>query len=53
MYARAAAAPLLTSRLALEKRAFQVGARRDAAAASVVAAKRKLKAAEKALEQAR
>ena len=53
MYARAAAAPLLSSRLALEKRAFQVGARRDAATASVVAAKRKLKAAEKALEQAR
>ena len=53
MYARADAAPLLSSRLALEKRAFQVGARRDAAAASVAAAKRKLKAAEKALEQAR
>ena len=53
MYARADAAPLLSSRLALEKRAFQVGARRDAASASVAAAKRKLKAAEKALEQAR
>ena len=53
LYARADAVPLFSSRLALEKRAFQAGARRDAASASVAAAKRKLKAAEQALEQAR
>ena len=53
MYARADAAPLLTKRLALQKRAFQIGTRQAAATASVAAAQRKLKAAEKALEKAR
>jgi len=53
MYARADAAPLLTNRLALQKSAFQIGTRQAAATASVAAAQRKLKAAEKALEQAR
>jgi len=53
MYARADRARLLSNRLALEKRAFQIGTRRAAAQASVAAAKRKLKAAEKALERAR
>jgi murein DD-endopeptidase MepM/ murein hydrolase activator NlpD len=50
---RADAASLLTRRLALQKRAFQVDARRAVASASVAAAKRKLQAAEKALEAAR
>jgi murein DD-endopeptidase MepM/ murein hydrolase activator NlpD len=53
MYAKADAAPMLSNRLALEKRAFQVGTRRAAAAASVAAAKRKLKGAEKTLAKAR
>ena len=53
LYAKADAAPMLTNRLALEKRAFQIGTKQVAAAASVAAAKRKLKAAEKALEKAR
>ena len=51
--ARADAASLFSKRLALQKRAFQVDARRVAASASVAAAKRKLKAAEMALEAAR
>jgi murein DD-endopeptidase MepM/ murein hydrolase activator NlpD len=53
MYAKAEAAPMLSNRLALEKRAFQIGTRRATAAASVAAAKRKLKAAERALAKAR
>jgi murein DD-endopeptidase MepM/ murein hydrolase activator NlpD len=53
MYAKADAALLLSNRLTLQKRAFQVDARRAAAAATVVAAKRKLKAAEAKLEKAR
>jgi murein DD-endopeptidase MepM/ murein hydrolase activator NlpD len=53
MYAKAAGAPLLTDRLALQKTAFEVDSRRAAAAGSVAAAKRKLKAAEAALERAR
>jgi murein DD-endopeptidase MepM/ murein hydrolase activator NlpD len=52
-YAKADSARLLSYRLALQKRAFQVGTLRAAAAASVIAAKRKLKAAEKELEKAR
>ena len=52
-YARVNRAQLLSDRLTLQKRAFQVDARRAAAAASVTAAKRKLKAAELELAKAR
>jgi murein DD-endopeptidase MepM/ murein hydrolase activator NlpD len=53
LYAKAAAAPLLSDRLALQKTAFEVDSSRAAAAESVAAAKRKLKAAAAALEKAR
>jgi len=53
MYARADAARLLSDRLALQKRAFQVDAKRAAAEQSVADAKQKLRAAEKALSDAR
>jgi len=53
MFAEADATSLLSSRLAVEKRAFQVDARRAAASAAVAAAKRNLSAAEKALETVR
>jgi murein DD-endopeptidase MepM/ murein hydrolase activator NlpD len=53
MYAKVDATALLSDRLALQKRAFQVDARRAAAAATVTAAKQKLKAAEAKLEEAR
>ena len=52
-YARADGARLLSDRLALQKRAFQVDAERVAAAKTVAAAKRKLKAAEKTLTEVR
>jgi murein DD-endopeptidase MepM/ murein hydrolase activator NlpD len=51
--ARAEAAPLLSERLALQKRAFQADARRAGAASRVASAKRKLRAAEKTLAEAR
>jgi murein DD-endopeptidase MepM/ murein hydrolase activator NlpD len=50
---RAETAGLLSDRLALQKQAFQVDARRVAAAKAVSAAKRKLKAAEKTLTEVR
>ncbi len=53
MYAKVDAARLLSNRLELQKRAFQVDARRAAAAQSVTAAHRKLKAAEATLQKAR
>ncbi len=53
MYAKADRSRLLSDRLDLEKRAFEVETMRSAAAASVKAAKRKLKEAETALEKAR
>ena len=53
IYGRADAARLLSNRLALQKRAFQMDSRRAAAADAVAAAKRKLKAAEKTLTDAR
>ena len=53
VYARADDARLLSDRLALQKRAFQWDSRRAAAAKTVVAAKRKLKAAEKTLTEVR
>ena len=51
--AKADAARLLSDRLALEKRAFQVDARRAAAAQAIAKARRKLRAAEKTLSKAR
>jgi murein DD-endopeptidase MepM/ murein hydrolase activator NlpD len=53
MYAKADSALLLSNRLALQKRAFQLDARRAAAEASVAGAQRKLEAAETDLEEAR
>jgi murein DD-endopeptidase MepM/ murein hydrolase activator NlpD len=53
MYARVDAAKLLTDRLALEKAAFAVDARRAAAAKAIASAKKKLKTAETTLEKAR
>jgi len=51
--AKADSARLLSDRLALEKREYQVDARRAAAAHAVAKAKRKLRAAEKSLSEAR
>jgi murein DD-endopeptidase MepM/ murein hydrolase activator NlpD len=51
--AKADAAPLLSDRLALEKRAFQIDAQRVGAARAVAKANRKLRAAEKTLTEAR
>ena len=51
--AQADAAKMLSARLALEKRAFQVDARRAGAAQAVARAKQKLGAAEKTLSKAR
>jgi murein DD-endopeptidase MepM/ murein hydrolase activator NlpD len=53
LYAKANRAKLLSDRLDLEKRAFEVDASRSAAAAAITAAKRKLEDAEAALEKAR
>jgi len=53
LYARSGRAQLLSDRLELQKKAFQMDARRTGAAQLVSAAKRKLKAAEQALAEAR
>jgi murein DD-endopeptidase MepM/ murein hydrolase activator NlpD len=52
-YARADAAPLLSDRLGLQKRAFQVDALRAGAAQEVAGAKKRLATAEQALSTAR
>jgi murein DD-endopeptidase MepM/ murein hydrolase activator NlpD len=53
VYARADAAPLLSDRLELQKKAFQVDSRRAGAAQEVGDAKKKLAAAEQSLSHAR
>ena len=53
MYAKADSTPLLSNRLALQKRAFQVDARRAAAGDEVATARRKLKEAAASLAKAR